>query len=415
MGDIHIHAREDETGKQVYKEDYTTVNASALNGGVGFVGAMPNTPNPLLTENQLKWHGEKTDNFPVSFFNYIGIGPGTLPLKGRELPYKCYCGPSVGQLFFRSEQQLRETLKNYTGKRVSFHVEDFDVLEQNKDKETHTERRPVQCVERALEYVLSIVEEYGILAKLCHWSTGGKSIKMIQEHRKKGFNTTIEISPLHLYFDSDFLKESPELWPYVQMNPALQSHADRLDLLEALRDGTIDFIATDHAPHTLDEKFVNFADVDKSKTPEENYKHLRDTDRATCVKLCCKNGVSGTPQLDTFALICGWLIKEHQFDPKRVAQVASLNPALFVQPFLNECSGGKTKDQSSQSSNQERWGKGFGLVEEGYLGSFTVIDMSQSTTVIRDQLKTKPKWSPFEGITFPCRKVATIIRGEVFH
>src|SRR3989344_6485775 len=59
FGDIHIHAREDETGKQLYKEEYTTVADAALHGGVVHISAMPNTPNPLVTKEQFVWHRER--------------------------------------------------------------------------------------------------------------------------------------------------------------------------------------------------------------------------------------------------------------------------------------------------------------------------------------------------------------------
>ena len=399
MVDVHIHAREDDTGEQTHKETYQTANNSAINGGVVAVAPMPNTPHPLTTSERLAWHNEQHRGLPITFLNYAGVGPDTSPIS-ENVPYKVYTGPSVGDIFFESEAQLREALQRYVGKPLSFHVEDYDVLMASSERGTHTQRRPVECVETALRYVLEMVEEFKIPAKLCHWSTGGASFDMIKKHRERNAEaglpyTTIEVSPLHLIFDEDMLRRAPEKWPYVQMNPALQSAEHRQALIEGLRTGFIDYIATDHAPHTLDEKFKNFADVGKELglTPEEAYLHLRRTDLAECQRRSCLNGTSGTPQLDTYGLVAAWLIGEQGFSPQDVARVTAYNPGVFTNQFVD--------------------GK-FGKIAEMYQGSLTVLDMGSSTTLDREMLKTKVGWSPFEGMVFPGRVAMTMIRGEAY-
>lgn len=401
MGDVHIHAREDDTTKQNYKEEYTTAANSALNGGVVHVSAMPNTPNPVISKEQLNWHKNRVEeiNHPVKIFNYVGIGPGTKPVD-LDVPYKAYTGPSVGPLFFKSEAELRETIQFYKGKKVSFHVEDFDVLVANENQPTHTLRRPIECVEVALEYVLKIIEEFELQAKLCHWSTGKKSFEMIKEHRErmkeKGLAyTTIEVSPLHLVFDSDKLEENPELWPYVQMNPAIQSREHRMELIEGLRTGFIDYIATDHAPHTLDEKFRNFSSIAKEgETNEEAYKRLLIENPVECKSICCQNGMSGDPWLDTYSYVALYLMSEHNFKPEDIARVTGKNPGNFVNQFL--------KDKSNN---------GFGEIKENFLGCLTVLNVKKDTILKRENLQTKVKWSPLEERKFEGDVEAVIING----
>ena len=394
FGDIHIHAREDETGKQCYKEDYATVNAAAIQGGVVHTSDMPNTPAPLITSAQLHWHQHRCSGYPVAMFHYVGIGQETRPLE-ENVAYKVFTSHSVGTLFFRSEQELRNALQHYRKKRVSFHVEDFAILEERKVEPTHAERRPVACIEKALEYVLQIIEDYELEAKLCHWPVGGKSFDMIAKHRARGYNTTLEVSPLHLFYDADMLKEKPELWPYVQMNPALQGREHRLALIQALKSGFIQYLATDHAPHTLEEKFKQFKTEEQQRlgmTPEQYYKHLKETDIERCRELACLDGISGTPQLDTYGLIATWLMKEHGFAPQDIVRVCAENPGAFV--------------------NQLHTGPGkFGKIEPGYYGSLTLLDTTKQTTVRREDLKTKVGWSPFEGVTFPGSVAATFIKG----
>ncbi len=395
FGDIHIHAREDETGEQCYKEDYTTVNAAAIHGGVVHTSDMPNTKAPLITAAQLHWHQNRCKGYPVTMFHYVGIGQETRPLEEENVAYKVFTSHSVGTLFFRSEEELRNALQHYRKKRVSFHVEDFAIIEANKDKPTHDKRKPVECVEKALEYVLKIIEDYDLEAKLCHWPVGGKSFDLIAKHRARGYNTTLEVSPLHLYFDTDMLKEKPERWPYVQMNPALQGREHRLALIEALRNGFIQYLATDHAPHTLDEKFKQFKTEEQEAlemTPKEYYLHLQKTNIEECRRLACLDGTSGTPQLDTYGLIATWLMKEHKFTPQDIARVCAENPGTFV--------------------NQLHPGPGkFGRIDVGYYGSLTILDTTKTTTVRREDLQTKVRWSPFENMTFPGSVAATFIKG----
>jgi dihydroorotase len=390
MGDIHVHAREDMTGAHNYKEDYDTVARAAINGGVVHIAVMPNTPHPLLTIDDLEWHRARcaSAQMPqVHNLHYVGIGPGTRPItsaNGANVPYKVFTGPSVGSLFFSSEHELCDTLCHYAGQHVSFHVEDYEVLCRQAGAATHDLRRPEECVETALAYVLKMIEEYDIKAKLCHWSCAGRSIEMIVAHRRRGFTTTIEVSPLHLYFDTDMIDAQPELWPYLQANPSLRGRAHRLVLIDALRSGFIDYLATDHAPHTLAEKFNIFGG-------EAAYHMLLAADAAECRRLSCRDGVSGTPQLDTYGHIAAWLMHDHHFTAHDIHRVCCANPGAFVNQFHD--------------------GDGrFGHIDVGYYGSFTVIDPTSTTTIIRPDLKTKAGWSPFEGVVFPGR-VRTIIKG----
>jgi len=410
MGDIHIHAREDQTAKQNYKEDYSTVGNAALNGGLVYVCAMPNTTKPLTREDDLKWHRNRINELchPVKILNYIGVGLDTKPFLdeyGKKLPYKLYMGPSVGDLFLKSKEEIDNVLSRYKRENVSFHVEDFKVLEQSIKGKIHSDRRPAACVEEALEYLLPMIEKYEINAKLCHWSTGKKSLDMIFEHKKRmekkdlGFNTTVEISPEHLIFDTDILKEKPELWPYIQMNPSIRSEKDRFELISALKDGLIDYLATDHAPHTLDEKFKNFSDYSNQYpglSTEDIYKEILLEDKEKCIEICYKNGVSGVPWLDTYALVISYLVEKHDFSYQDIVRIAAYNPGYFVNDFLGKA-----------------YGKGFGRIEDGYMGSFTVINFDKPIVLKREMLKTKVGWSPLEGMRFAGQLEAVFIRGQL--
>ncbi len=356
MGDIHIHARDDVSEQQTYKEDFATAGAAAVNGGVVHVADMPNNPAAPIDDESYaaKCQQLKLRNPPIHVTLYAGIGPGTRPLS-KPVPYKAYMGPSVGDLFFRSLQELDESLQHYRGCNVSFHCEDPKLLDASLNAATHEQRRPPECEISATRFALQMIEKYDLTGKLCHYSVGD-GLPLIRAARQRGLKVTCEVTPHHLYFDQSDLND--ENRGRMQMNPPLRGTADRLAMLAALRDGTLDYLATDHAPHTI----------------EENLK-----------------GISGQPHLDTYGAFVAWLILKQDFQPEQAAAFCSANPGKFVNPFVAP--------------------KKFGRIEPGYTASLTVLNMQRPITIERQQLKTKCGWSPFEGVTFPGSVEAVFIDG----
>ncbi len=346
MGDIHIHARDDVSGKETYKEDFRTVSAASINGGVTHVADMPNNPAAPIDDAsyQAKQRHLASREIPVHVTLYAGIGPGTRPLS-FPVPYKAYMGHSVGDLFFTTLQQLDETLANYRGCSVSFHCEDPELMEQHKRAATHEQRRPAECEVSATRFALQMIEKYDLTGKLCHYSVG-EGLPLIRAARAKGLRVTCEVTPHHLYFDETDINDGNRGW--MQMNPPLRAHDDRLAMLAALKDGTLDYLATDHAPHTLAEK---------------------------------AKGISGQPHLDTYGPFVTWLLAKQGFTPQDIARVCSENPGRFVNPYVAP--------------------KKFGRLEPGYTASITVLNLRKPITIERGQLQTKCGWSPFEGVTFP--------------
>lgn len=406
MGDVHIHAREDMTKEQCHKEEYQTAADAALHGGVVQMCAMPNTPNPVTTKTDMKWHRNhiaKMDH-PVSILNYLGIDKKTKPLgKPGEHFYKLYFGKSVGDLTVMYASELDVILARYKGHHISFHVEYEPVVQAHADGRTHSERRPVECVNEGLRLLLPLIEKYKIVTKLCHWSTGGESFDLIREYQERGCKIVLEVSPLHLLFDTSMTDKDPSLWAKVQMNPAIQSATHRKHLIEGLRDGFIDFLATDHAPHTEQEKYSAFEEFSKDRTKKTNKEIAQDLsvkDKKLFYDTCEKNGMSGAPWLDTYALVCLHLMKKHGFSPQRIAHVAAYMPGEFVNKHLKAQFAGK------------KYGKGFGQVEKGYVGSFTVLSTKGSTTVKREELKTKSAWSPLEDRKFAGKIEAVFVAGQ---
>lgn len=359
FGDVHIHAREDVSGTQNYKEDFASASAAAVHGGVTHVVDMPNNPVAPVDDARYTAKEKLTTGTPVHVTLYAGIGPDTKPLT-RHVPYKVYMGPSVGDLFFTSQAELESAMERYRKCNVSFHCEDPEILEASRDEPTHEQRRPARAEIAATEFALHLIQKYELQGKLCHYSTKD-GLQQITAARQRGLRVTCEVTPHHLFFDTSMLTD--ENRKALQMNPPLRSPADRMALIEALREGQIDYIATDHAPHTLEEKAV---------------------------------GASGVPLLDTYGAFATWLMRDYNFLPQDIARVCALNPGRFVREFL-----------------PAGFGEGYGLIAPGYVGSLTILDLTKPYEVTRENVRTKCGWSPFEGHTLPGSVRYTVLRGVV--
>ncbi|MDD5720905.1 MAG: amidohydrolase family protein [Candidatus Pacebacteria bacterium] len=367
--DLHVHAREDASHKQDYKEDFVTAGEAAINGGVVAIGEMPNNPVPPVDDDSFEKKNNLAKKSSITVVLYAGIGPNTKPLslghshtgEAKKVPYKAFMGPSVGDLFFTSNEELEKALEKYENQCVSFHCEDPKILEENANKNTHEAKRPPEAEISAVDFALKLIEKYNLVGKICHCSTV-LGINKIIDAKKRGINVTVEVTPHHLYFSADAkaLADRDET-NMLQVNPPIrQSKENRLGLIAFLKNGDIDYLATDHAPHTIEEK---------------------------------GKGISGLTHLDTYGPFTAWLMQEHNFTAKEIERVCSYNPANFINNFISDK---------------------YGKIEKGYVGSLTILNLNKQITITKDKLKTKCGWSPFEGITFPGSVAMTIIKGKIY-
>lgn len=347
FGDIHIHAREDASGKHTYKEDFISAGFAALNGGCVHVADMPNNPIPPIDDSSYLTKQNLTTKSSVHITLYAGIGPQTRPLNNL-VPYKVFMGPSIGELYFKTNEVLEEVIQHYEGQHVSFHCEDPEILESNKSMLKHEDRRPAIAELKATDFALYLIGKYKLKGKLCHYSTGD-GLQKIKLAKKNGIDVTCEVTPTHLYFDRSVLTDENYKW--FQMNPPLRDSRDREVLLDELKSGNIDYLATDHAPHSIEEKL---------------------------------KGISGISHLDTYGLFVTWLINEKNVSLEVINKICAENPGQFTNRFLNG-----------------KYGKGFGKISDGFSASFTILNLKKPHIVRQSELKTKSGWSPFEGVRFP--------------
>lgn len=355
--DLHVHAREDVSGAETHKECYATAGRAALAGGVTHYADMPNNPVPPVDEASYAAKLEIARRSPLPITLYAGIGPGTRPLK-RRVPYKAYLGPSVGPLYFRSNAEVEETLAHYRGENVSFHCEDPEVLENRRGAASHEERRPPEAEISATALAIKMAERHDLAVKLCHYSTGA-GLELVRRARRQGLRVALEAAPHHLFFDTSMLR--PDNTRLLQMNPPLRSPRDRRALIEALRQGEVEHLASDHAPHTLAEK---------------------------------EKGMSGVPHLDTYGAFLTWLMEAEGFTPLQILRCACENPGRFLRPYLPAACG-----------------QGIGRIETGTRGDICVLDPRAPFTPRNEDMQTRCGWTPFAGMRFPGRVKAVWLGG----
>ncbi len=354
--DLHVHCRDDPSGKERHKEDYGSASLAALHGGVVAVGDMPNNPEPPIDEESyLRKCSIVLERAAIEVVVYGGVSRrGGVFTKG--IPWKCYFGPSVGEL--HDTEGVGGVLAGFRGEWVAFHAEDPEVLEASKGAAAHEDRRPPEAEQVAVARILELAGTHGFRPHIAHLSTQG-GLEEIVRARASGLEVTCEVAPHHLFFD----RENRGAYPrgdWLQMNPPLRTPEDRRALIEGLRDGSIDILATDHAPHSI----------------EEN-----------------ERGISGVPLLDTFAPFLGWLVAEEGFSWAHLIERAARRPAEIFAPYLSAPHG---------------------VLEPGAAASYVVLDMQAPWNVRTEHIMSRAAWSPFEGTTFPVSVRGTAVRGRYY-
>ena len=255
--DVHVHFREPGFS---YKETIATGSLAAAAGGYTTVGAMPNLkPVPDSVENlgiqlDIIRKDALIDVIPYGAITVGEAGETLADLSGMAPDVIAFSDDGKG---VQSDDMMRAAMleAKRLGKIIAAHCEDNSLLHGGYiHKGDYAEKHGHRGISSESEYAqiardLKLVEETGVSYHVCHISTK-ESVELIREAKKKGLDVTCETGPHYLVMDDSDLKEEGRF----KMNPPLRSKADREALLAGLLDGTIDMIATDHAPHSAEEK-----------------------------------------------------------------------------------------------------------------------------------------------------------------
>ena len=338
--DVHVHFREPGFS---YKETVVSGSLAAAHGGFTSVCTMPNlnpVPDTLAHLNEQRALIEAGAVIRVHPFGSITKGQDGRALSDMEAlaPYVCGFsddGRGVDNAHLMEEAMVRAAA---LGKVISAHCEDGTAPKDSPEAEWHEIERDIKLADKTK-----------VKYHVCHISTK-ESVSLIREAKKSGVDITAETAPHYLTL-TDAMKEDSGNY---RMNPPLRDEADRLALIEGILDGTIDMIATDHAPHSAEEKGRGWA------------KSL--------------NGVVG---LETsFPIMYTEFVKPGYLSLEALIGLMSVSPK-----------------------------RRFGLSEN----SFTVYDLSEEYTVRAENFLSMGKSSPFLGRRVAGRCVATVLDGRAVY
>ncbi len=366
--DFHVHAREfplrpgdpalaEKHRRHTAKEDFASAGQAAVQGGVVGIAEMPNNPIPPDNAEVYEEKRRLTTKSAVPVLPIAAITEGSAPFA--DVPYKMMMNGCCGGIAFADIAAAEETVQRYKGCFVIFHCEDPELLRTSAPGE----RQPLAEV-RAIERVLEWTARYGLESHVAHISTK-RGVELIAEYnRSASTRVRCEVTPHHLCMSRQATTLTVPPTPLAQlargdllfMNPPLRDEEDRRFLLEGLKTGLIDFLATDHAPHTLEDK---------------------------------AEGAPGLAHLDTLGSFACWLLTQG-FTPRRLAEVMAEVPGALFSRFLQ---------------------RPMGKLAAGYAASLVALDTRTPMTVQAEDLKTRCGWSGFEGLELPGRVLETWVDG----
>ncbi|MER2032270.1 dihydroorotase [Exiguobacterium indicum] len=360
--DIHVHLR--EPGGE-HKETIATGTAAAAAGGFTTICPMPNTrpvPDDRQTLDALFQKIEETAS--VRVLPYAAISKNQL---GQELvafdqltDAVAFTDDGVGvqtAAVMRTAMQQAARL----GKTIVAHCEDDSLKAGCVHEGNYSRREGLQGIPSLAESIhiardVLIAEETGCHYHVCHVSTK-ESVRVIRDAKRAGIRVTAEVTPHHLVLiDEDIPNQDPNF----KMNPPLRSEADRQALLEGLADGTIDCIATDHAPHAAEEKALGI-------------------ERAPF-------GITGFET--AFPLLYTKLVSEGEMTLETlIRNLTDKAAAIFELPY--------------------------GKLEVGAEADIVLLDLETERTVSPERFRSKGKNTPFAGERLKGFPVMTLVKGEI--
>lgn len=246
--DTHVHFRDFEESD---KETYETGAHAALRGGYTHVCAMANSKPPIDSVSKYKEVQEKIKNIPIDIYQAVNM---TIGMKGENLTdfeslkkIGVKCITDDGFPIVREEVMIEALkLSQEYGFILSLHEEDPSFIEHPGYDDTANRKAEISIIERDLK----LLEKYGGHINIQHLSSK-ESVELLRDAKKSGLKFTCEVTPTHLFFTKDMVEKYGTL---LKVNPPVRTEEDRVALIEGLKDGTIDMIATDHAPHTAGDK-----------------------------------------------------------------------------------------------------------------------------------------------------------------
>ncbi|MGC1218286.1 MAG: dihydroorotase [Phormidesmis sp.] len=349
-----------------HKEDLFTATCACARGGVTSFLEMPNTlplttTQPVLTDKLAIAAAKSLVNYGF-FIGATAENLDDLRTANPTCGIKIFMGSAHGPLSVDTAETI-EPIFAVGDRLIAVHAESqARIMERREqfagetDPATHTKVQDNETALIATKMALSFSKKYQRRLHILHMSTGEEA-ELLRADKPSW--VTAEVTPQHLLLD---ISAYDKLGTLAQMNPPLKYPRDREILWQALLDGVIDFIATDHAPHTLAEKAKGYP-----------------------------NAPSGMPGVET-----------------------SL-PLMLTQTKENRCTVAQVSHWMSTAVAAAYKIPNKGLIEPGFDADLVLVDLVTYRPVLREELQTKCGWSPFEGWNLTGWPVVTIVGGQVVY
>ncbi|MFD2597786.1 dihydroorotase [Sphingobacterium corticis] len=368
--DDQVHFREPGL---TYKADIATESRAAVAGGTTSFMEMPNTVPNALTQKLLQDKydiGQDSSLANYSFF--MGASNDNLDEMLKTNPrdvcgIKVFMGSSTGNMLVDSETALSNIFQN-APTLVATHCEDEATVRANfaayKDKygdqvtiDMHPLIRSEEACYLSSSKAVELARKYNTRLHILHISTGKETHLFQNDIPLEQKRITAEACVHHLWFsDQDYASKGN----FIKWNPAVKTAADREEIWRAVLDGRIDVIATDHAPHTFEEKSEPYLQAP-----------------------------SGGPLVQHALLALLDKVAEGQLTLEQLVQKTAHNTARCFQV-------------------EQR-----GFIREGYWADLVLVDLNKPYAVTKENILSKCKWSPFEGHTFGSTIEHTIVSGNI--
>jgi dihydroorotase len=373
--DGHVHFR--EPGLE-YKEDWRTGSLAAIHGGVTTVVEMPNTNPKTDTVEGVELKRRLAEEKSYVDFGIIGLlvqdsVPALRSLaEAGVVGYKCFLGETIGNIPAPDDGMMLDGLREIaaTGLRIGFHAENNEIMQHlirqmkaagRSDPLAHVDSRPPLAEVESIQRMGLYAKHTGTKIHIFHLSSRD-GLDMIDEWRAKGVDITCETGAHYVFMKAE---DMARVGVRLRMNPPIrygsEGHGDYL--LEGLKDGRVNQIATDHSPHTAEEKLND--DIWKA--------------------------ISGFPGVETsvrFFLTFG--VNAGRMTLQQFVRASSEGPA-------------KTWDMYPQK----------GTIAVGSDGDLTILDLDKEGVIRDDELHSKNHVTPFDGTPTKGAPVATIVRGQI--
>lgn len=363
--DVHVHCREPG---MTHKEDFLTASRAAAAGGVTTIIDMPNTKPATTTVALLE---EKRRLAAAKCIANYGFHFGATANNLEEIKkakniaaVKVYMGSSTGDLLVTDEKALNGIFGS--GKRIMVHAENEAMINANEEKyrgdsdgaKLHLKIRENVVAATAVERAVKIARNNNTKLHICHMSTKEEAAVVAAAKKNYGL-LSCEVTPHHLFLTAD---AADKLGNYAKVNPPLRTKDDVAALWNAIADGVVDMVATDHAPHLREDK-------------EQGY----------------WEAPSGMPGLQTMLPLMLDAVNKNRLSLQQLVKLTSENPAAVFGI------------------------KGTGKIAVGNDADITLVDLRKEKTIKNDEMLTKCGWTPFNGWKVKGIVAATIVNGNLIY